>query len=82
MVSRHEIGSATQKSLGMGGLVSIKPPVPHDNCVGDSISHLLVGAFSVIVKTDCETDGLLYTALVVTLWGRQHKAQSSFQNPS
>ena len=75
----------------------LKPPVPHDNRVGDPISRLLtvgstpiwhsvlilnsnsvlnvkalvgafyqekalVGAFSVIVKTDCGTDGSVYSA--------------------
>ena len=28
---------------------------------------LVVGAFSVIVKTDCETDGSFYSTLIVTM---------------
>ena len=47
-VSRCEIGSPTQKRKSYrGGQVGVlKPSVSYDNCVG---------AFSVIVKTDCET---------------------------
>ena len=40
------------------------PPIPYDFCVGVPISHL-VGAFSVIVKTDCETDGSSAALLMV-----------------
>ena len=51
-----------------------KLPVPYDFCVGVPISRLLVGtfnqekalvgAFSVIGKTDCETDGALHSTSV------------------
>ena len=55
MVSRHEIGLPTQMSYGTGGLVSI---VSYSR---PSLMITLVGAFSVIVKTDCETDGSFYS---------------------
>ena len=38
----------------------LKPPVPYDNRIGVLIS-CLVGAFSVIVKTDCKIDGALHS---------------------
>ena len=55
MVSRHEIGLPTQMSYGTGGLVSI---VSYSR---PSLMITLVGTFSVIVKTDCETDGSFYS---------------------
>ena len=70
MVSQREIGSVTQKSKGTGGLVSIvsysRPSLMIIALVGAfNQEKALVGAFSVIVKTGCVTDGS-FTALLTT----------------
>ena len=51
-------------------------PVPYDLCVSVPISRLLtvglrqalVGAFSVIVKIDCETDGSFNSTIPWRTW--------------
>ena len=98
MVSRREIGSQMQRSLGKGGLLSIVSyscpslmiiapgtqfhvylpwgqhlfSIVSKQCLNSVLNVIalvgtfnqekaLVGAFSVIVKTDCGTDGSFYS---------------------
>ena len=68
MVSRHEIGTPMQKSSGTCGFNQEKA---------------LVGAFSVIVKTSCGTDGALHSTSkhINITWSMSGKLQRDGRFP-
>ena len=56
MVSRHEIGTPTNAQVGYSHLSLKCESASRRFQQGEGLNRG-IGAFSVIVKTDCETDG-------------------------